>query len=85
MAGLFYYVLGNVRPELRSTLKAIQLIACVTCNNLNKYGFEKILNPFIENVNTLSEVRIYNINYIAECICIAYIGWNHCECKWHYN
>ena len=57
MTGLFYYVLGNIRPELRSTLKAIQLIACVTCNNLNKYGFEKILNPFIEDVNTLSEVR----------------------------
>lgn len=56
MTGMFYYVLGNIRPELRSTLRAIQLIAYVTCRNLNKYGFEKILNPFIEDVNTLSEV-----------------------------
>ena len=34
---------------------------CLCNNNLNKYGFEKILNPFIEDVNTLSQVQIYNI------------------------
>ena len=71
MTGLFYYVLGNIRPELRSMLKAIQLIACVTCNNLNKYGFEKILGPFIEDVNTLSEViQAKNMMFVY---CYTYI------------
>lgn len=60
--GMFYYVLGNLRPELRSTQRAIQLIACVECPVLEKYGFEKVLAPFIKDVNTLSNVRV------VECI-----------------
>lgn len=55
-AGMFYYTLGNIRPELRSSHRAIQLIACVTSPNLDKYGFEAVLDPFINDVNTLSEV-----------------------------
>lgn len=56
LIGLFYYTLANIRPHLRSTHKTIQLIACVMCNNLNKYGFDRILEPFIEDVNKLSQV-----------------------------
>lgn len=56
IAGLFYYVLGNLHPKLRSSLKTIQLIACVTNKNIKKYGFEKILEPFIDEVNRLIEV-----------------------------
>ena len=55
---MFYYTLGNIRPELRSTHRAIQLIACVTSPNLEKYGFEAVLRPFIQDVNTLREVCI---------------------------
>ena len=53
---LFYYVLGNIRPSLRSTLRTIQLIACVTHVNLQKYGFQKVLQPFIDDANSLAEV-----------------------------
>lgn len=56
-AGMFYYVLGNLRPELRSTHRAIQLIACVQCPDLKQYGFEKVLQPFIRDVNRLCNVR----------------------------
>ena len=42
--GLFYYMLGNLRPELRSTYKTTQLIACVSSNNIKKYGFGPILD-----------------------------------------
>ena len=48
----------NLRPELRSTQRAIQLIACVECPVLEKYGFEKVFAPFIKDVNTLSNVRV---------------------------
>lgn len=45
--GMFYYLLGNIAPNLRSTLKGMQLIACVTTENLEKYGFEMVLAPLI--------------------------------------
>jgi len=47
-------MLGNLRPELRSTQRSIQLIACVTSQNLEKYGFEAVLKPFIKDVNALA-------------------------------
>lgn len=53
---MFYYTLGNLRPELRSTQRAVQLIACVTSSHIKKYGFEPILRPFIEDVNELTKV-----------------------------
>ncbi len=56
ITGMFYYVLGNIQPALRSTQRAIQLVACVENPILIKYGFEKVLAPFIKDVNTLSAV-----------------------------
>ena len=56
--GLFYYTLGNLRPELRSTHRSIQLIACVTTSNLKKYGFKPVLQPFIKDINELSRVIV---------------------------
>ena len=54
---MFYYFLGNIDPKLRSVLKCTQLIACVSVPNLEKYGFENVLKPFIEDANKLAEVR----------------------------
>lgn len=54
--GMFYYTLGNIRPELRSTHRSVQLIACVTSKNLEKYGFAPVLRPFITDVNDLCRV-----------------------------
>ena len=54
---MFYFTLGNLKPELQSSQRAIQLIACVTSQNLTRYGFSAILGPFIEDVNTLCEVN----------------------------
>ena len=43
---------------LRSSLKCIQLIAVVTYHNLVEYGYDDILNPFIEDMNKLSMVLL---------------------------
>ena len=32
--GCFYFILGNMRPQLRSTIKAIQLIALAKTNHI---------------------------------------------------
>ena len=61
LTGLFYYTLGNLEPRFRSSLKSIQLIAVVTTKNLNEYGFEKVLRPFIKDMNMLSKVILYSI------------------------
>ena len=63
VVGLFYYTLGNIRPELRSTQRSIQLIACVTSPILVKYGFQSILKPFIDDVNTLCRVGLSLYTY----------------------
>lgn len=55
-AGVFYYLIGNIEPKLRSSLRCIQLIACVTTVNLEKYGYDMVLKPFIEDANKLSKV-----------------------------
>lgn len=54
--GLFYYTIGNLRPELRSTDRSIQLISCITSPILEEYGFEKVMKPFIDDANELCEV-----------------------------
>ena len=58
-AGLFYYIIANLRPELRSTQRCIQLISVVTSPVLNKYGFGEILKPFVKDVNKLCTVSSF--------------------------
>ena len=53
---VFYYLIGNIEPKLRSSLKCIQLIACATYPILQKYGYEMVLKPFIRDANLLSKV-----------------------------
>ena len=60
--GMFYYILGNIQPKLRSSLKCIQLIACVSVPDLKKYGFDMILRPFISDANKLYEVHARALN-----------------------
>lgn len=54
---MFYYTLANLPPHLRSTQRSIQLIACGTSRDIKEYGFGNILQPFIDDINRLSEVR----------------------------
>ena len=53
---LFYFMIGNIEPKLRSSLKCIQLITCVKSTDLVQYGFRKVLQPFINDVNKLYKV-----------------------------
>lgn len=64
---VFYYMIGNIEPKLRSSLKSIQLVACVTTPLLQMYGYEMVLKPFIHDVNLLSEAckESRNRNYYA--------------------
>ena len=69
--GMFYYVLGNIRAELRSTHRVVQLLVCIECPTLGKYGFEEVLQPFIKDVNTLCDV--------STCIALSHMYMYMCN------
>lgn len=56
-AGLFYYTLTNIAPALRSTLRAIMLLAVVKTSHIDEYGIDVILKPFVEEMRQLESVR----------------------------
>lgn len=54
--GLFYYMLGNIDPKFRSRTENIQLLTVVRTTLISKYGINKILEPFITEINLLERV-----------------------------
>ena len=48
-----FFFLGNVRPQFRSTFKAIHLVAVVKHEDIEKYGINMFLTPFVEDLKTL--------------------------------
>ena len=57
--GIFYYSLGNIRPQYRSQLKAIQLLSIAKSSVIVKYGANNILQNFMQEVKALEEVILY--------------------------
>ena len=53
---LFYYMLGNISPSRRSSLKCIQLVTVVKSMDVSKYGIDKVLKPFMEDIQKLEHV-----------------------------
>ena len=68
--GVFYYMIGNIIPELRVTQRAIQLIACVKSDYIKENGFEPVLKPFIDDVNILAEVIYTDIIFQKNRLCL---------------
>ena len=52
------FSLGNVHPKFRSSLKAMYLDAVAIVPNIEKYGIDKILRPFVRDVHRLTETGI---------------------------
>ena len=52
---MFYWTLVNISPKLRSRLSAIKLLAIVEKTKIDKYGFERVLQPFVEEMKQLYE------------------------------
>lgn len=56
--GMFYYLLGNLSPYLRSQLRSILLLAAVKAPIIEKYGVDVVLEPFMRDLKILEEVSI---------------------------
>jgi len=58
LAGVFYYQLGNLRPKYRSSLCSIHLVSIAKSSVIQKYGPDKILEPFISDIKKLEKVEL---------------------------
>ena len=67
-SGVFYYILGNIRPVFRSNLQNIQLVAIAKSADIKKYGCDVLLQPFIDQINALGKVMI---TYVAMHVFIS--------------
>lgn len=51
--GCLFFFLANIRPQYRSTLKAINLLAVGKHEDISHYGIDVFLSPFVEDLKTL--------------------------------
>lgn len=51
--GCMFFFLGNIRPQFRSTFRAIHLVAVAKYQDIVKYGIDTFLTPFIEDMKKL--------------------------------
>ena len=58
--GVFYYILGNIRPIFQSNLQNIQLVTIAKSADIKKYGCDTLLQPFIDQMNALGKVTMHN-------------------------
>ena len=52
---MFYYVLHNLPKKYRSRLPAIHLYAVVKKEHVETYGYNKVLEPLVAELNELAE------------------------------
>ena len=75
--GVFYYSIGNLPSYLRACLHSIQLVAIVKTKYIEKYGVDKILEPFVHDLKELEKVNIKQ-NYIQ--VHNYYVNTTICMC-----
>ena len=61
--GVFYYLLGNIRPAFRSSLQAMQLVAIAKASDIHTYGCDSLLQPFVESTNLLARVSPFSVGF----------------------
>ena len=78
--GIVFFTLGNIRPKFRSSLKAIHLVAVVTSPVIEKHGLNKILEPFITDLNNLAttgvQVKVHGREQIFHGALLAFLADN---------
>ena len=54
--GAFYYMFGNIRPQLRSKLSVIQLLLLAKYENVKEFGIDQMLESIVKDIKTLESV-----------------------------
>ena len=72
--GVFYYRLGNLTPKFMSSLSSIHLVCIVKAAIIQKYGLDKILEPFMADIKELEKViTSYEQTTLPAVIALNYI------------
>ena len=53
LAGLFYFMLGNIHPKYWSCFQMIQLAAIYKNETISKYSLGAVLQPLIDDIKKL--------------------------------
>lgn len=78
--GIVFYTLGNIAPKYRSQLKLINLAIIATNPIIEKHGLDKVLEPFINDLNTLSSkgitVSVHGVPRVYKGALLAFLADN---------
>ena len=78
--GCMFYFLANVRPQHRSTLKSIQLLAVGKYEDIVKYGIDDFMAPFVEDTKTLYcnglTISVGNVDHVFHGGLVAFLADN---------
>ena len=76
--GCLYFFLGNIRPQYRSTLKNIHLVAVGQTEDIQHYGTNAFLTPFVEDLKKLYldglSIKVGDNNVILNGGLIAFLA-----------
>ena len=76
--GCLYFFLGNIRPQFRSTLNCIHLVAVGRTEDIQHYGTNAFLTPFVEDIKRLYldglPISIGNCEYVLHGGLIAFLA-----------
>lgn len=54
----FYFMIGNIEPKHRSQLHTVHLVTLCFSSSLKRFGFQKVLQPLINDLVTLNKCGI---------------------------
>ena len=73
---MFYWMLLNIHPAHRSTLRSIQLLAVVKSKTVKKYGIDAALTPAVKDLKTLATTvsnTYFHVGVISDYIIHVYV------------
>ena len=47
---MFYFTIGNIHPYYRSTIRHIYLLSIAYTLDIEKYGIDEVLKPFMDEI-----------------------------------
>ena len=74
--GCVFFTLGNMRPMLRSSLKAIFLLVVAKSSTVKAHGIDSVLKPFLNDMKTLYDTGIklqYNGKEEVWKVCVSLV------------
>lgn len=62
-----YWTLGNLPPGSHSSLLSINLAILCKTDDVNKYGYDRILYPLLQDVKTMEQDGVF-IPFLGRCL-----------------